>query len=78
LRTPGADQQIWPTRKAAREPSGGVEGDKLHQIQVHAQLTALADGHVGTPFVVRPTTRVRFARRISMQVRRQQANQLSL
>jgi hypothetical protein len=22
LRTPGADQQIWPTRKAAREPSG--------------------------------------------------------
>ena len=78
LRTPSAGQQIWPTRKAARETPGGVEGDKLHQIHVHAQLTALAEGHVGTPFVVRPTTKVRFARRIAMQVRRQQARELSL
>jgi len=50
----------------------------LHQIHVHAQLTALTDGHLQAPFAVRSSTKVRFARRIAMQVRRQQSRELSL
>jgi len=80
LRTPGACQQIWQARKAAREslPVSKETSILFHQFNVHAQIAALTEGEVRAHRAVRGMSEVRFARRIAMQARRKQTRELGL
>jgi hypothetical protein len=76
----GADQQIWPARKAAREspPVSKETSILFHQFNVNAEIAALSDGQIRTRPAARGMTEVRYAKRIAMQVRRKQMRELGL